>query len=634
MCGIAGYIGNKNVSGQLVGALKLLEYRGYDSAGVAILENDEICLTKTQGKILNLQNLLKQNGEFSIKDQKDCIGIAHTRWATHGEPSEQNAHPHLSCNKEWAVVHNGIIENFDSLKKSLINQGFKFKSQTDTEVIAQMLQYLSNSQNVEQTFNLNKIAPQILKRSTNLSNCCNNKDNLKTVINTCKKLKGSFALAILNKNDKNTIYLAKNKSPLFVAKSLSEIFIASDPICFEGKVNEYFSLEDNEFCKAQKTGLFFCDKDGKQIQKRAVVLKNINTKNNKKKYKHFMIKEIKETPSVLKTILDVYKNNRIFSKIDKQLLLNIKKVVLIGCGTAYHASLMGAEYIKKICRIEAHAFVASEFRYSNPILDKNTLVVLVSQSGETADTLLSQELVKGLGAKTIALTNVLHSSLAKKTDFVFPVCAGPEIAVASTKAYTAQICILYMFAKYLSNIKNNTSFNFFEDITNLSKNLKCTKSANLKRLSKLLSKEDFSFFIGKGLDYITSEEASLKLKEITYINSQAYPAGELKHGFLALVTKGTYVFVVATQKKVLEKTLNSASEALSRGAKLVVASQYKISKRKLKDIFAYIPLKKFSEDLMPICSIVSFQILSYLTSIERKINPDQPRNLAKSVTVE
>ena len=531
-------------------------------------------------------------------------GIAHTRWATHGNPTSQIAHPHLSQNTDWAVVHNGIIENFDELKKFLITKNFKFKSQTDTEVISHLLQFYQG------------------------------KDFLKSLIKTCVKLKGSYALAVINKNCKDTLFLAKNKSPLYVATYNNQVYVASDPVCFAGKAKEYFALEDNEFCKAQTSSLFFCNSNGQKILKQPIKLQNIEDSCNKKNYKHVMLKELEQTPSVLNKIVKTYKENLIFEKLDKNLLKNTQKFVLIGCGTAYHAGLMGASFIENFCGVEARCFVASEFRYSNPIINNKTLVILVSQSGETADTLMAQEIAKSKGAKTLALTNVMHSSLAKKADYVLPVCAGQEVAVASTKAYTAQIAILNMFAKYVSNLKNNSQYNFLDDIENLSNNLKVPSKRKLNILAKSLAKQNCSFFIGRNLDYITAEEASLKLKEITYIKSHAHPAGELKHGFLALVTSGTYVFVIATQKDILDKTLNAAHEAFARGAKLIIASQFKISKQKLKDVYAFLPLQNFSQDLMPISCISTFQMLSYLTSISKNINPDQPRNLAKSVTVE
>jgi len=597
MCGIVGYIGNKVVDNVLIDNLKLLEYRGYDSAGVAVLDNKNIETVKAEGNISCLEKILTHN-------KNATVGIAHTRWATHGKPITRNAHPHLSNNKEWAVVHNGIIENFGKIKNYLINKGCVFESETDTEVISHLL---------EKTQSENK---------------------MQTVINVCSQLEGSFALAIINKNENNTLFLAKRKSPLYVSVGDNEIFVASDPICFAGKTTDYYSLNDNEFCEVNLKEIKFYNEKNNEIKKEKVKLNDLQVNFSKQNYEHYMLKEIEEVPSVLSRIIKTYKDGCVFEKINKQDLLNINKIVFVGCGTAYHAGLMGASFIESITETEARCFVASEFRYSNPIIDEKTLAIFVSQSGETADTIMAYELAKQKGAKTLALTNVLYSTLAKKVDYVLPVCAGPEIAVASTKAYTAQIAILNMFAKFLKNVKRGTNINYVNELEVLTEKIKNPDMESYNEIMQELKNEKMAFFIGKGLDYITCEEASLKLKEITYINSQAYPAGELKHGFLALIDEGTFVFVIATQKHLLDKTLNSAHEAAARGAKLILATQFDIDENKLKDVHKVIKLQSFSEDLMPVASIGAFQMLSYLTSKAKNINPDQPRNLAKSVTVE
>lgn len=595
MCGIVGYIGNKVVDKQLLESLKLLEYRGYDSSGVAVLKNNQINVIKAEGKIACLEQVLTNEAGASL-------GIAHTRWATHGKPNTNNAHPHLSQNKQWAVVHNGIIENFADLKRSLI-QKYKFESETDTEVIAHLLEEEKNENNIQK------------------------------LIYVCEKLKGSFALAVINNSVSDTLYLAKRKSPLYVAQSNGEVFVASDPICFVGKSNTYFSLNEDEFCEAKINNLVFYNKNGEKIKKQPSILTEMEQNFGKQNYEHFMLKEIEEVPTVLKRIVKVYSENNPFEKLDKNLLNNINKIIFIGCGTAYHASLMGASFVESIAKIEARGYVASEFRYMDPIIDSKTLAIFVSQSGETADTLMAHEKAKQKGAKTIALTNVLYSSLAKETDYVLPVCAGPEIAVASTKAYTAQITILNMFAKYLNNCLKNINLNYLAEIENLIVKVHIN-NRNLNNIANELVIEKSCFFIGKGLDAITSEEASLKLKEITYINSQSYPAGELKHGFLALVENGTFVFVVATQRQLIEKTLNASHEALARGAKIVLATQEKLPESTTKDLFSVIALPECADDLMPIITIGYFQLLSYLTSVKKGIDPDKPRNLAKSVTVE
>lgn len=599
MCGIVGYIGSKSAETELVSLLKNLEYRGYDSAGVAVQLDNKIKVIKAEGKISNLEKLISSIGAKA--------GIAHTRWATHGKPTEVNAHPHLSQNKKWAVVHNGIIENFQELKKELEQQNdITFISETDTEVIPQMLQALSSK----------KISA------------------IKTFIQSCNKFKGMFAVACINKDIKDTLFLAKKKNPLYLAKTLEELFVASDPICFAGKTKEYFALDEDEYCQASLDKVVFYDKNGNQINKKPTPMQEFDQFNGKELYPHFMLKEINETPLVLDRIVKTYKDSNAFAKISPKLINDINKIALIGCGTAYHASLMGAMYIEKFARIDCRAYVASEFRYSNPIIDQNTLCIFVSQSGETADTLFAQELAKSKGALTFGLTNVLYSALAKKVDIVLPVCAGPEIAVASTKAYTAQIAILYMLSRYLESVKFNRDIDYISQIYCMAQNLHMIDFDEIEQLSQELITQKSAFFIGRNFDYVTAEEASLKLKEITYINSSAHPSGELKHGFLALIEAGTYLFVISTDKEMLDKNLNGANEAFTRGAKVVLFTQLDIDDEKTQFVHKTIKLPKFDNELMPIASIITFQLLSYLTSIAKDINPDQPRNLAKSVTVE
>ena len=607
MCGITAYLG-ENAERELIAGLKHLEYRGYDSAGIAILK-DEINITKTAGKITELEKIVK----FDL--DSNC-GIAHTRWATHGAPIDENAHPHLSNNGQWAVVHNGIIENYEILKQGLKKEGLIFKSQTDTEVICNLLQF---------------------------NNC---KDPVETLIKTVKKLKGSYALACLNKDCKDTIFLAKNKSPLFIAKTDFQTFVASDIICFLGKAEEYYSLEDYEFCKVDKKSLIFYDKNGEKIDKKPQKLKNFEISNSKGKYKHFMLKEIMEIPNVLKKIVKEYKKNNFFGIYNKSFISKFNKIVLIGCGTAFHACKMGEMYLTEFARINASAYVASEYRYSHPLIDKKTLCILVSQSGETADTLAVCEMAKDCGATTVALTNVPYSTLATKTTYVLPVCAGTEIAVASTKAYSAQISILYMFAKHLQNELFNQNNDYLTDIQGLSKNISApTKEDFSTIINELINnnntpnKKDIQnvkhvFFIGRNLDYITALEASLKLKEITYIFSVEHPAGELKHGFLALIDNSSILFAIATNKNLLDKTLNGAYEAQSRGAKVIFLTQFELPEDTKTKFFKYIKLKPHKEELMPISTITFFQKLAYFTSVCKGLNPDQPRNLAKSVTVE
>ena len=598
MCGVVGYIGNKVVDKELIDLLKNLEYRGYDSAGVAYIKNNKINVVKSAGKIANLEKLIEG-------DVDAVCGIAHTRWATHGKPNDVNAHPHLSSNNKWVVVHNGIIENYIELKSELIkNNNIKFVSDTDTEVVSQLLQ-VNNAE-----------------------------DKILTLINSCKKLKGSYALACVNEDEDKTLYLAKNKSPLYVSTCNGEVFVASDPICFVGKSKEYYSMQDNEYCIVSDKSIVFYDNNYKEIDKYTIKLTDFEMNYGKKDYEYYMLKEIEEVPVVLKRIVNTYRDNDVFSKFSKDFIERFNNIVLIGCGTAYHAGLMGNKFIEKYARLKCSTYIASEFRYSNPIIDKNTLCIFISQSGETADTLACVELAKSKGALTIALTNVLYSTIAKNVDIVLPVCAGPEIAVASTKAYSAMITILYMLSRYLENVLYKSNIDYTTQIVNLSQNYPNVNKYNCEDLVDELSLVSQAFFIGRNLDYITAEEGSLKLKEITYINSSAYPSGELKHGFLALIENGTHLFVLATEKELLDKTLNGSNEACSRGAKIILVTQFDLPKEKLAGIYRHIKLPNFDEDIMPIVAISLFQILSYRVSVKKGLNPDQPRNLAKSVTVE
>lgn len=596
MCGIAGYIGKENIKRELIELIKEVEYRGYDSAGIAYINNGEIEIKKSAGPVNNLKEIL---GE----DIKNSCGIAHTRWATHGKANSINAHPHISEDRKWAIVHNGIIENYLTLKKELVdNHNIKFISKTDTETVAHLLQI-------------------------------SNKSGLEALKFACDKLKGSYAIAAIERDNPNQILVARKESPLYVAYGKDGNYIASDPICFVGKCKEYYTLQNNEFAMVTANIIELYDNNLCKVDRDTTIL-NLKIKDAKlENYTHYMQKEIMQENEVVNNIINIYSSNNIFNKLKISELLNAKKFILIGCGTAYHAGLMGARFIEKYSRVNASAHIASEFRYSNPIIDKDTIAIFVSQSGETADTLGALEILKAKKVKTIALTNVLYSTLAQNVDYIFPVCAGPELAVASTKAYTAQISILYLFAKYLENIKTSTeknSLKLLKEFTQIHDNY----FKEIDILSFDLQKASNVFFIGRDLDYITTEEASLKLKEITYINSSAYPSGELKHGFLALVDSNTIVFALATQEELLDKTLNSAHEVSARGGKIVMVSNLDISKEKLQDVYINIKIEKKHQDLSPMTSIKFFQWLAYHTSIKKGINPDKPRNLAKSVTVE
>lgn len=597
MCGIAGYIGKGNVKKELLSILQGVEYRGYDSAGIACIQNNKIEVIKSAGAVNNLQKILG-------KDIYNTCGIAHTRWATHGKANDTNAHPHLSEDNHWAVVHNGIIENYLDIKNELISKyGIHFRSDTDTEVISQML---------------------------SISHIKNPLQAMKFV---CDKLIGSYALAIINVDYPNEIFVARKESPLYLSHSEKGTYVASDPICLVNKCTEYYCVQNGEFGIVTANNIELFDNNLSPIRKIPISMNLKEEDTGLGKYSHFMQKEITQEGISIERLLKVYSDSKVFEKLDNDYLKSIDNIILIGCGTAYHAGLMSAKILEKHARISSTAYIASEYRYSNPIITTNTLAIFVSQSGETADTLGALDIIKKSGIKSIALTNVLYSTLAQNCDYIFPVCAGPEIAVASTKAYTSQISIAYLFAKYLLAIRNNVKYSAPNEIAKLiifNENY----FSQIDELSDELLVANNVFFLGRNFDYITAEEASLKLKEITYINSSAYPAGELKHGFLALIDDKSLVFVIATEKELLDKTLNGANEAYSRGAKIIVVSNLDISMEKLHNVYMLVKLDNLSGDLMPMVSIKFFQWLAYYTSIKKGLNPDKPRNLAKSVTVE
>ncbi len=591
MCGIVGFLGKKRKTTFLIDKLNLLEYRGYDSAGYAELSEGKIYYSKKVGRIINLKESINEDSEITC-------AIAHTRWATHGKVTETNSHPHLSKTEEWAIVHNGIIENYEVLKKNL---KFSPKSDTDTAVIAERLEEL----------NINTI---------------------EDFIKSFDDVSGSFGLAAICKTKKNTIFLGKRKSPLFISQNKEgDFLIASDPICFKDFGTDYYCFEDNEFAEVNENGLTFYNSNLNIIKKRKARLDSLFKSYGKNGYSTFMMKEIFDESEALKNQVAYYKSQKIFEPLNKEFLESFNKVKLIGCGTAYHASEIGAKYFQKILNIDASAEYASEFIYNEPLLDNNkTLFIFVSQSGETADTLGALKIAKKLNSTCICLTNVMYSSLARLGDIVLPVAAGVEVAVASTKAYTCQLSALYMLASHLGNIKNRRNINYFDEIIKLSDKVLKFDKEQLNKLSSFLKDCNECIFIGKDLDFITAKEASLKLKETTYINSSSYPSGELKHGYLALIEEGTRVFAIACEKKLNIKTINSVKEAAARGADVTILT----NDEGLKNEENVIYFSEENEFLLPILSIAPIQYLSCKTSLLKGINPDQPRNLAKSVTVE
>lgn len=591
MCGIVGYIG-KNTEKILLDKLKMLEYRGYDSAGIAVSSAAKTRIFKAKGEIANLEKKVKP-----LKNGKR--GIAHTRWATHGVPDEINAHPHFSSDGQWFVVHNGIIENYAELKQTLVSLGFKFYSDTDTEVIAKLFDFYGGANDF-----------------TTLQNVLNN-------------IKGSYALAIM-KREGEGLFFAKNKNPLYVAKNGQNVMIASDIICFCGFSEQYYELKDGEYGYADKDSVLFGNRYG-IINKKSRKI-NFAEYCSNKSVEHYMLKEIYETKEAIKNIAEHYSDDSNLTAVKTINFNKIHKIHIVGCGTAYNAGLIGGEMIERETAKECRAFVASEYRYNPPTIDNGTLTIFVSQSGETADTISACELAKSKGTITLAIVNVEHSALAKLTDFVLPIKAGHEIAVASTKAYSAQLAVFYILSKIVKGVAD------FSDIAQALSELysaldfECEKVS--KQISDILKTQKELFMIGRGSDYYTALEAGLKIKETCYINCDAYFAGELKHGFLALIENDFIVVVFATDERLLSKTLCNAEETLARGAKVILFTCFDLEDTVTDKFFKVIKIKKIQSPLQKVVNIVPWQLIAYYTSLNKGINPDKPRNLAKSVTVE
>ncbi|MBO4251445.1 MAG: glutamine--fructose-6-phosphate transaminase (isomerizing) [Clostridia bacterium] len=594
MCGIVGFIG-KSPEKVLLDGLKRLEYRGYDSAGIALKNGDDIELFKAKGEIRNLEKIVPDKTSAEI-------GVGHTRWATHGKPDEINAHPHVSSDKKWAIVHNGIIENYLAIKAKLNAFGYEFYSETDTETVAKLLEYYQKK-GYDEITSLNK---------------------------TVNALKGSYALGIINKNS-DCLYFAKNKSPLFLAKSGDEIMLASDIICFKGFAKEYYPLVDGIFGFASKEKIVFYDNLGETEIKPLPL--DLGEYDNLNTYKHFMIKEIYDTKTAIKNIIEYYGVKENCDRLADYDLSEITKVKFVGCGTAYHACLLGANMLFEKTGIDATSYVASEFRYGNLSLDNKTMVVLVSQSGETADTLAAFERAKESGAFTVGIVNVEYSTLSKKVDVSFPIKAGVEIAVASTKAFSSQLCVLNIFAGIVAR-KLFKSVDPLADVRALYEKFDYGNVNDFKLLADVLRYNDKLFMIGRGDDYCVAQEACLKIKETSYINSNTYYAGELKHGFLALIDEQSYVVVFATNKEIFGKTVCNAEEAKARGGKIILFTCFDLDASDADNFYYIIKTKELGNSLQAVLNIIPWQIIAYYISVNKGINPDKPRNLAKSVTVE
>lgn len=608
MCGIVGYIGDEQATPILLDGLQKLEYRGYDSAGVAVLNDGGISVKKSKGRLSVLREALEK------ESMPGTIGIGHTRWATHGEPSDINSHPHLSQSGEIAVVHNGIIENYLSLKKRLIEEGYKFKSETDSEVVANLLEYYYKGDIVE------------------------------AVMKVLDRIEGSYALGILCKDNPDMIIAAKKDAPLIVGVGNGENFIASDvPAILKHTRNVYF-LDDKEIAMIKKDSVRIIDAFGTVVEKSLYQVKWDVEAAEKGGYPHFMLKEIHEQPNAIRDTLRgriVNDNDIVLDKVEitKEELKNIDKIFIVACGTAYHAGVVGKYVIERFARIPVEVDIASEFRYRDPIIDNRTLTIVVSQSGETADTIAALKEAKRHESRVIAITNVVGSSISREADDVIYTWAGPEIAVASTKAYTTQLVALYLVALDLG-LKNGTiDKSYSKKICDELKKLpeKVQKILDNKDEIQEFASKHFNtrdvFYLGRGLDYAVAMEGSLKLKEISYIHSEAYAAGELKHGTLALVENGTLVIALTMQKHLFEKMLSNIREVTTRGG-YVLAFSMENNKQLEGVVNKVIYLPDTIEEVTPIMTVVPLQLLAYYMAVEKGCDVDKPRNLAKSVTVE
>ncbi len=604
MCGIVGYMGDKNAADVLIYGLEKLEYRGYDSAGISIIEGNTLITKKSAGKLENLKKIIPDT-------MNGTLGIGHTRWATHGKPTSLNSHPFTSKDGVFSVVHNGIIENYTMLKKHLKNHGFEFESQTDSEVIAHLLEL-----NYEGDFE-------------------------KTVRKTVNMLSGSFALGIISKKHPDVLIAAKKASPMIIGKCNKEWFIASDVLAIGRYTNLVCSLEDNEIAVIKKDSIKFEDFSGREISKEFQQTDINREDSSKNGYKHFMLKEIYEQPMVvLNTINSIIMDKRIIFDCDvlkKENLTKYSKIFIVACGTSYHVGVAGKYIIEKLCSLPVEAVHASEFIYADYVISKDHLVIFISQSGETKDTLSSVEIAKEKGATTLSIVNVEGSALSKKTDDVIYTKAGVEIAVASTKAYSTQLIIIYMIAMHLSESLNKLEktqyLKYINEILSLPDKLtEVLKTAQkIKKIASEFFNYQSMFFIGRNLDYAASMEGSLKLKEISYIPSEAYPAGELKHGTISLVDSNTLVVATVLNSSVREKTMSNIEEVRARGAKVVV-----IMNGTTDEISAdyIIKLPKCADLFSPSLSVIPMQLFAYYVALSRGCEIDMPKNLAKSVTVE
>ncbi len=607
MCGITGYVGNDQAEGYLLSGLEKLEYRGYDSAGSCVVDGGNLKISRVKGRLKNLIEQVKN------EDMGGHIGIGHTRWATHGAPTVKNSHPQFSNDMKFAVVHNGIIENYQELKTFLAEKGFTFNSETDTEVIPQLMQYYYNG------------------------------DVFETFTKVVSKLEGAYALELVSSYEPDTIYATRKDSPLIAGIGKGQNFIASDIPAILEYTREVYLLEKGEYAIVTKDGIQLVDKDKNPIKKDIFhVTWDVNAA-EKGGYEFFMLKEIMEQPKAINdTIKPRINGNRIDMSelnLDDDYFKKLSKVFVVACGSAYHVGLIGKNIIEGLGRVPVEADLASEFRYRNPVINKDDLVIIISQSGETSDTLAALRYAKEHGARILSIVNVKGSSIARESDDVLYTHAGPEIAVATTKAYSTQMDVLILLGLHIANLKGNISESECEKYIAELKTIPDKVQSLLKDTSKLeeLGKKfkDVKdvFFIGRGIDYSISMEGSLKLKEISYIHSEAYAAGELKHGTISLIEDGTLVIALATQEHLFEKMLSNIKEVKARGAYVIaVAQEGNTAVEKEADCVIYIP--RTDNYFAGALEVIPLQVFAYYISKFKGLEVDKPRNLAKSVTVE
>ncbi len=614
MCGIVGYVGEKKCTPILIQGLLKLEYRGYDSSGIAVLEENNIKVFKQKGRV---SNLIKLTNDSNLSA---TVGIAHTRWATHGKPSKLNAHPHTDNSKSFAVVHNGIIENYEELKSFLSDEGYKFYTKTDTEIIPNLIHYhYSNSTEKDSELKF-----------------------LKAVNLACKNLKGSYALEVICKYSPNIEIVVRKDSPLVIGKGIGENFVASDIPAILPYTKDFYFLDDNEFAVIKKDSIDFFDKNLSKHEKNLKELDLSSSSSDKRGYEDYMLKEIFEQPETIKnTIGSRLKLGEIcdFSDLEysKSFLESVNQIYIVACGTAMHAGLVGKNLIEKLCSIPVTVEIASEFRYRDPLINEHTLCIYITQSGETADTIAALKLAKEKGAKTLAISNVIGSSITREAHKTIYTHAGPEIAVASTKAYTSQVVLITLLSIYFSELLERYNSILLE-------NLKAEILELPNKVTKILKDSDYirdvaqriynnkdMFFLGRGNDYNIALEGSLKLKEISYIHSEAYPAGELKHGPIALIEKGTFVVGILTDPNLIAKSISNIQEVITRGAKTLIITNQEITQSDFDFVFS---IPNTNPLISPIISIIPLQLLSYYIAKEKDLDVDKPRNLAKSVTVE